>query len=175
MPLGPHPRATALALRLGTARVALVTADRIVRTTARVLPVRADGRVLLLHGHDPSRPDEPYWFTIGGGMEDGESVREAAARELREETGIVVPPEALGEPFLEGRHDYTYDGIEFTSHASFFAVALDGDVSVTFAGIEPGEHITDSGWWASDELDGAAVSNLQLPTIVRLAVGHVQG
>src|SRR3954468_1904840 len=68
------------------------------RTTARVLPVRPDGKVLLLHGWDPLKPEVPYWFTIGGGVEAGESVADAACRELREEVGIVLPVDALGVP-----------------------------------------------------------------------------
>jgi 8-oxo-dGTP pyrophosphatase MutT (NUDIX family) len=68
------------------------------RTTGRVLPVDPDGRVLLLHGWVPERPQEPFWFTVGGGTEEGESLRDAAARELREEAGIAVDAASLGEP-----------------------------------------------------------------------------
>lgn len=63
------------------------------RQTARVIPVSAPGRVLLLCWHDPVHPDAPYWGTIGGGIEPGETAREAAVRELWEETGITVPPQ----------------------------------------------------------------------------------
>src|ERR1700744_4939095 len=68
------------------------------RNTARVLPVDAEGRVLLLHGWDPQHPDDPFWFTIGGAAEPGESLALAAARELREEAGIVIDAGRLGEP-----------------------------------------------------------------------------
>jgi 8-oxo-dGTP pyrophosphatase MutT (NUDIX family) len=55
-----------------------------------VLPVDAGGRVLLLLGYDPADPGHPFWFTIGGGTAPGESVAEAAARELHEEAGIAA-------------------------------------------------------------------------------------
>ena len=61
-----------------------------------MLPVRPDGKVLLLHGWDPLKPQTPYWFTIGGGVEAGETIAQAASRELLEEVGIRVPVEALG-------------------------------------------------------------------------------
>ena len=33
------------------------------------------GRVLLLHGWDPHHPDHPFWFTIGGAVEEGDGRR----------------------------------------------------------------------------------------------------
>jgi 8-oxo-dGTP pyrophosphatase MutT (NUDIX family) len=59
-----------------------VTTTPIQRTSARVVPVNTSGRVLLLHGRDPARPESPYWFTIGGVVEPGESLAAAAVREL---------------------------------------------------------------------------------------------
>jgi 8-oxo-dGTP pyrophosphatase MutT (NUDIX family) len=59
------------------------------RPTARVLLLDADDRILLMQGrdvHDPSRA--PFWFTVGGGIDEGETVLDAARREIIEETGL---------------------------------------------------------------------------------------
>jgi 8-oxo-dGTP pyrophosphatase MutT (NUDIX family) len=60
------------------------------RLTARVLLLDPTDRLLLMKGRPPATPGAPaVWFTIGGGVEPGESVLEAAAREVVEETGLT--------------------------------------------------------------------------------------
>ena len=61
------------------------------RLTARVLLFDPDDRILLMKGRLPGAQQvAPSWFTVGGGAEPGETAREAAAREIVEETGITA-------------------------------------------------------------------------------------
>jgi 8-oxo-dGTP diphosphatase len=50
--------------------------------------VRDGGRVLLVQRARP--PLQGYWSLPGGHVESGEMLKQAAAREVREETGIAV-------------------------------------------------------------------------------------
>lgn len=60
------------------------------RLTARVLLFDADGRLLLMRGRLPGKPPESAaWFTVGGGVEPGETLAQAAIREIAEETGLT--------------------------------------------------------------------------------------
>lgn len=60
------------------------------RLTARVLLFDPQGRILLMKGRLPNRPKaSASWFTVGGGVEEGESLVEAALREIVEETGFT--------------------------------------------------------------------------------------
>lgn len=52
--------------------------------------VRRDGRVLLVRRRNP--PDAGKWGFPGGAQELGETVAEAARRELAEETGVEAVP-----------------------------------------------------------------------------------
>jgi 8-oxo-dGTP pyrophosphatase MutT (NUDIX family) len=62
------------------------------------------GRVLLIE-----RTDNGKWALPGGAQELGESVREAAVRETREETGIDIDVIGVVGIYSDPRHVIAYD------------------------------------------------------------------
>lgn len=91
------------------------------RTSARVVLLDERGRVLLLRGHDPTVPETFFWFTIGGAVENGESLRDAAVREVREETGLTVAATDLRGPLWRRVATFAFDGNLIRSEELFFA------------------------------------------------------
>jgi 8-oxo-dGTP pyrophosphatase MutT (NUDIX family) len=145
------------------------------RTTARVLPVAPDGRVLLLHGWDPARPELSFWFTIGGAAEEGESMAEAAVRELGEEAGITVAAHELGEPLVVNTIEFDWGGRRIVQGQTFFAVAVPSS-EVSFAGQDEWEQasIDRHAWLSAAELlaDPDPV-HPDIPGLIEAAVARV--
>lgn len=123
------------------------------RRAARVLLLDQAGRVLLLRGCDPARPSDWYWFTVGGGLEPGESLVDAAVRETFEETGLRVLPADVVGPV---RHDvvrFPFDGQWYTQEQSFYVVrTLAFEADLTHLGEYEVGSIDAGRWWSSDEL-----------------------
>jgi dATP pyrophosphohydrolase len=74
----------------------------IARREALVFVHRGDEALVLLRV-----PDDSYWHVVAGAVEEGESPRAAAMRELREETGLTAEVHAL-----ERRYRWTARGGE---------------------------------------------------------------
>lgn len=133
--------------------------------------------MLLLHGWDPHFPDTPFWFTIGGAAEPGETLPEAAARELLEEVGIAVDPASLGTPIAASAIMFTWAGMLFDQDQTFFAFPMD-DADVSFAGQDPLERATidKHGWLLPEELEAGdeRAADPDLPRVMRLAVTAVR-
>jgi 8-oxo-dGTP pyrophosphatase MutT (NUDIX family) len=68
------------------------------RRSARVLLIDGRDRLLLLKKlpHRLFLEEGITWWTPGGGIEAGESIRQAAARELHEEVGLKIDEADLG-------------------------------------------------------------------------------
>ena len=128
------------------------------RQSARVLLLDAQDRLLLLHGGDPSDPGRgSWWFTVGGGVDEGEDLVTAAARELWEEAGLRCDPADLGEPVHEEVSVFTYGGRDITQTNTFFALRVDAH-EVDLAGLDAFEQQAIDGhrWWSLEELRATA-------------------
>ncbi|MFI6789778.1 NUDIX hydrolase [Nonomuraea sp. NPDC050383] len=152
------------------------------RFTARVLPIDDQDRVLLLYGFDPARPGERFWFTIGGAVEGGETLQQAAARELYEEVGIRAEADEFTGPYGAGTVEFSFAEYAITQDETFFAVRIgkgrggdgqggDGQAEVSFDNMEEIEKATTVGhrWWSAEELDATdeIVHPADLPGILR--------
>jgi 8-oxo-dGTP pyrophosphatase MutT (NUDIX family) len=123
------------------------------RRAARVLVLDHAGRLLLLRGVDPSTPDRPFWFTVGGGLEPGETARAGAVRELYEETGLVVSEEELVGPVFTDDSAFAFDRYWIEQSNEFFAVRVEATETAP-ARPEATEvaSIQASAWWTLDQL-----------------------
>ena len=66
--------------------------EKRIRRAARIIVLDPQDRVLMFRFDVPDRP--PFWCTVGGECDPGESFETAARRELLEETGIDADPGA---------------------------------------------------------------------------------
>lgn len=123
------------------------------RLAARVVLIDVEGRVLLLHGGDPRTPEVRYWFTVGGGIEEGEDEAVAAVREVFEETGLRLPTQALRGPIHTEVAEFPFDGVRYRQRNVFFAAGVERWEAVR-TGFDPAEArtIDDQRWWSAEEL-----------------------
>jgi ADP-ribose pyrophosphatase YjhB (NUDIX family) len=78
-------------------------ANSVVPAVSAIVP-DGDGRILLIR-----RTDNNYWSIPGGGLEPGESVRQATVREVMEETGIACEVTGLVGIYSDPNHVAAYD------------------------------------------------------------------
>ena len=129
------------------------------REAARVVLFDESNRLLLAQGHDRDQPERQWWFTIGGGIMAGETPREAAVRELFEETGIRLDPEGLVGPVLYRRAEFDFLSVTGRQDEWFFlgrtrARALTDD---GWTDLER-DVIDEQRWWDVEELAAEQVN-----------------
>jgi 8-oxo-dGTP pyrophosphatase MutT (NUDIX family) len=125
------------------------------RSCVRVVLQESGGRILLFRAQLSSRSPQPWWELPGGGIEAGESYQQAAVRELREETGLVVSPVQVGPSLWRRSATWTGHGIRRLQHEVVVRVRVDAsEPEITDGGRTPEERdeYVASRWWPVPEL-----------------------
>ncbi len=139
------------------------------RLAARVVLFDDRHRVLLFSSADPR--GRPIWFTTGGGVEDGEDLRSAAARELREETGLLIPSADLVGPLWRRSARFVFTGVDYQQTEFYFVAGAPAGFSVDSSGFTPVENgsITGHRWFSAEDLADCADTVYPTELGVRLA------
>ncbi len=108
-----------------------------------------DGRVLLVKRSQP--PSKGLWAIPGGRVELGETLKEAAEREIVEETGLTI---RAGDPV------YTFDVIERddAGRIRFHYVIVDLMADYLSGELNASDDASEARWVSPEELDGLSVS-----------------
>ena len=116
-----------------------------------------EGRVLLVERGTP--PAQGLWSVPGGKLEMNETLAQAVAREVREETGLVVEVGALAcvvERMSEGYHYVILD---------YLARPIGGALA-------PASDVRAARWVTSDDLPTLALTDGLLTLLERARASH---
>jgi len=126
------------------------------RRAARVLLLDHDGRILLQHCCDPAAPAAgSWWNTTGGGVDDGETPRQAAVRELREETGLDVDAAAVGDVVHRRVTEFSFGGGDYRQSEDYFLLRTAAFTATPTAHSDlEMMAVLGTRWWSREELRG---------------------
>lgn len=110
-----------------------------------------NGKVLMIRNDR-----DPYYYSVGGGVQHGEAIEDAAIREVWEETGVNFEIERLAfihENFFNGEKGGIFDGLVCHELAFYFLMKWRPecpiqDTGLTFDGLR--EHLV---WLDIADLD----------------------
>lgn len=129
------------------------------RTSCRGLVFDDDRRVLLAHHR--INEGTTVWIGPGGGVEVGEALVDALARELFEETGLVLRDRTA--PALVWTQENTFPEMEphgFAGTSHFYVVPLSAFTREGGSPVDAADHpyedgVLDMRWWSPDDVEAA--------------------
>jgi 8-oxo-dGTP diphosphatase len=118
-----------------------------------------DSRVLLIRRGQP--PSEGLWAIPGGRVELGETLQEAAEREIKEETGLTI---RARNPI------YTFDVIlrDEGGRVRFHYVIVDLLADYVSGALQPGDDALEARWVSRGELGELTVNRTTLEVLTKV-------
>jgi 8-oxo-dGTP pyrophosphatase MutT (NUDIX family) len=148
------------------------------RPTARLFLFDPRDRMLLIRYRTTPPVAAPFshlrsiWFTPGGGLDPGETARQAAARELMEETGLDAP---IGPEVAFRRAPVTFFIKKVTVVERYFLVRTTTSIVDTgFLADSEDDDVEEVGWWSMTELRNLQ-DHVEPPTLIPLAIRLSRG
>jgi 8-oxo-dGTP pyrophosphatase MutT (NUDIX family) len=148
------------------------------RPTARLFVFDPSNRLLLIRYRTTPPVAAPHahvrsiWFTPGGGLEPGETAREAAARELQEETRLLAP---VGPEVAYREQDVTFFIKKVCVVERYFVVRSETPViDTSYLVVSEGDEVLEVGWWSMTELR-QLTDHIEPPTLIALAERLARG
>ncbi len=111
--------------------------------------VMKEGKVLLVKRSNP--PQKEKWAIPGGSVKLGETLQEAAEREVKEETGLIIK---ANEPV------FAFDLIERDSNGRllFHYVIIDLLADYIDGEVCPADDVSDAAWFSPEVLRSLSIS-----------------
>ncbi len=127
------------------------------RPSGRLVLLDPEDRLFLFNVHDPqvfdpARPNfDPFWVMIGGMVDPGENFAQAAVREAREETGLIIEGDVR---FIWSRErPMSWRGRDVLQKERFF-LARSTSTEIDTSGLDEKERSWTKGyrWWKAEEI-----------------------
>lgn len=130
------------------------------RDAVRVVLADAGGRVLLFHVLTPDESPDGWWELPGGGIDPGETYLDAAVREIREETGLVLDPAQVGPPAWRRDSTWRSRGLRRLQHEVVVRAQVTADQPAIVDGGRTPQEVEDyviARWWPVPEIIASRV------------------